>query len=298
MAAAMRSADFTRTAATLPALYHQDLASYEQLDGYLGLADTLHEAMLEFIEDLEFAVGPDAALRWPTDVPLHIGADALLAELNARYDALAQWFAYETPGSWGGGEQGLATRRLFLARAARLWRRRGTPSGFVDWFCLYFGITEPEHRPYLLEHFKVPGGIFDAQPFTGTLFVPNSEPFEDYRRRLEAAQFARWYAPAHVALRVCYVEVGALENDFGLGAPATLDPDAGEGAVAAYAEAVAQQARDLRALACSVVSVVNHTNGITIYGCGLEGDTPERAVDLLDLGKLPTTPTSLTEDLS
>jgi len=115
----MRSADFTRTAATLPALYHEDPVSYEQVDGYLGLADTLHEAMLELIEDLEFGVGPDAALRWPTDVPLHAGADTLLAELNARYDALAQWFAYETPGSWGGGEQGLAARRQFLAKAAK-----------------------------------------------------------------------------------------------------------------------------------------------------------------------------------
>jgi len=294
----MRSADFTRTAATLPALYHEDPVSYEQVDGYLGLADTLHEAMLELIEDLEFGVGPDASLRWPTDVPLHAGADTLLAELNARYDALAQWFAYETPGSWGGGEQGLAARRQFLAKAARLWRRRGTPSGFIDWFCVYFGITEPEHRPYLLEHFKVPGGTFDAEPYTATLFVPNSAPFQDYRRRLEAAQFARWYAPAHVALRVCYVDVGAIESETGLAEPAVLAPDGNDDAVTEYAKKAAQQAIDLRGLACSVVSVVNHSNGITIYGCVLDGETTERAIDLLDLGKLPTTPTSLTEDNS
>jgi len=294
----MRSPDFTRTAATLPALYHEDLASYEQLDGYLGIADALHEAMLELLEDLEFAVGPDAALRWPTDVPLDVGADALLAELSARYDALAGWFAYETPGSWGTAEQGVATRRLFLSKAARLWRRRGTPSGFIDWFCVYFGITEPDERPYLLEHFKVPGGTFDAEPFTGTLFVPNSEPFEDYRRRLEAAQFTRWYAPAHVALRVCYVSVGAIEAEVGLLNPPILVPDATDDEVDDYADRVAQHAIDLRTLACSVVSVINHSNGILIYGCGLEGDVPERSIDLLGLGKLPTTPTSLTEDIS
>jgi len=294
----MRSPDFTRTAAVLPALYHEDLESYEQLDGYLGLADAVHEAMVELLEDLEFAVGPDAALRWPTDLPLDVGADALLAYLTARYDALATWFAYETPGSWGAGEAGVATRRLFLSKAARLWRRRGTPSGFVDWFCLYFGIVEPDERPYLLEHYKVPGGAFDAEPFTGTLFVPNSEPFTDYRRRLEAAQFARWYAPAHVALRVCYVSVGSLEAEPGLIDLPTLEPDATAGEVTTYAGRVAQHAIDLRTLACKVVSVVNHSNGIRIYGCDLEGDEPERSIDLLGLGKLPTTPTSLTEDIS
>ena len=57
----MRSPDFTRTAATLPALYHEDPSSYEQIDRYLGLADALHESMLELLEDLEFAIGPDAA---------------------------------------------------------------------------------------------------------------------------------------------------------------------------------------------------------------------------------------------
>jgi hypothetical protein len=168
----------------------------------------------------------------------------------------------------------------------------------VDWFCVYFGITAPTERPYLLEHFKVPGGTFDAEPFTGTLFVPNSEPFEDYRRRLEAAQFARWYAPAHVALRVCYVDVDAIEAEVGLIDPPILDPDATDDEVAEYAGKVAQHAIDLRTLACTVVSVVNHSNGIRIYGCALDGDVPERSVDLLGLGKLPTTPTSLTEDIS
>jgi hypothetical protein len=298
MGDAMRSPDFTRTATTLPALYHEDPQSYQQLDGYLGLADALHEAMLELLEDLEFGVGPDAALRWPTDLPLDVGADALLGELTSRYDALATWFGYETPGSWGAAESGVATRRQFLSKAARLWRRRGTPAGLIDWFCLYFGITEAQERPYLLEHFKVPGGTFDAEPFTGTLFVPNSAQFEDYRRRLEAAQFTRWYAPAHVALRVCYVSLGSLETEIGLLNPPTLEPDATDDEVDDYSELVAQQAIDLRTLACSVVSVVNHSNGIRIYGCGLEGDEPERSIDLLNLGKLPTTPTSLTEDIS
>jgi len=292
----MRNADYTRTAATLPAVYSEDASSYAQLDAYLGIADTLHQAMLELLEDLDFAIGPDAALRWPTDLPLQAGADALLANLAARYDALATWFAFEVPGSWGVTEEGVATRRLFLGKAARLWRRRGTPAGFIDWFCVYFGIDVAEHRPYLLEHYKVPGGAYESEPYTGTLFVPNSEPFEDYRRRLEAAYFARWYAPAHVALRVCYVPVGAIESELGLATPAILPATATSGEVTLYAEAVAKQVRDLRTLLCNVVSMVDHGNGIRIYGCGLPGDEPERSVDLLGIAKLPTTPTSLQED--
>lgn len=292
----MRSADYTRTAATLPAVYNEDAVSYSQLDAFLGLADALHQGLLELLEDLSFATGPDAALRWPTDLALNTGADALLADLAERYDALAQWFAFETPGSWGVAEQGVATRRLFLSKASRLWRRRGTPAGFIDWFCVYFGIDSSQHRPYLLEHFKVPGGGFEAEPYTATLFVPNSTPFADYRRRLEAAQFARWYAPAHVAVRVCYVPVGAIEAEIGLADPAQLPANPTAAQYSQYVTDAVQQSIDLRTLACNVVSVVDHGNGIHIYGCGLPGDEPERSIDLLGIAKLPTTGTSIEED--
>lgn len=284
----MRSADYTRTAATLPALYQDDAASFAQVDAFLGLADDLAESMVATIEELASLMGPDAVLRWPHDVPLSAGSTALLASLTERYDALGEWFAFDVPSSWGQGEVGVAARRRFLAKAARLWRRRGTPRGFVDWFCTYFDIQSPEDRPFLLEHFKIPGAPLSALPYTATLFVPNSPRFVDYRRRVETSQFVEWYAPAHLAMRVCYVAVGDLE---GLPAVATLSPT--ETDVTAYREALFTQLMLLRELACSVVSVVDHANGIHLYGCDPATVPPidlgePRSVDHLSVGHLPT----------
>lgn len=286
----MRSADYTRTAATLPALYQEDAESFAQVDAFLGLVDELNEATLGAIEGLAFGLGPDAALRWPHDVPLGAGSEALLAALLARYDELTQWFAFSAPGSWGTGEGAIAARRRFLAKSARLWRRRGTPRGFVDWFCTYFDLTTQAQRPFLLEHFKVPGGVFAPEDFTGTLFVPASDTFGDYRVRLEAAQFAQWYAPAHVALRVCFVAEGFLDTLLPLTAPATLPASPTAAQITTYETAVIAHAQALRELACTVVSLVDHANGIHIYGCPAEPeDTAERSIDRLDVGKLPTT---------
>jgi len=299
----MRSADYTRNAATLPALYQDDAASFAQVDAFLGIADDLNEALVDTLGSLAWDIGPDAALRWPSHVPLGAGRDELMADLTARYDLLTQWFALDAPGSWGLGETGVAARRRFVSRAARLWRRRGTPRGFVDWFCTYFGIEASTERPFLLEHFKVPGGVLDAEPYTATLFVPNSSPFADYRRRLEAAQFARWYAPAHVVVRVCYVEMGRLETLLPFTSPATLPATATTTELNTYAGLIRDHATLLRELACTVVSVVDHGNGIRIYGCAEDGEEPftppfdptthtERPIDHLDVGSLPTTETT------
>ena len=284
----MRSPDFTRTAATLPALYQDDAPSFAQVDAYLGLADDLAEAVVAQLEGLSFALGPDAAATWPHDLPLDAGSGALIASLTERYDELARWFAFTVPTSWGDGESAVGARRRFLAKAARLWRRRGTPRGFLDWFCTYFHLTEAAERPFLLEHFKVPGGVFAPGPYTATLFVPATATFADYRRRVEASEFVRWYAPAHVAMRVCYVAPGALEE---LPTPATLAP--AETDLTAYSNALFTQLIALRELACSVVSLVDHENGIHLYGCD-PGTIPPaglgepRSIDHLSVGHLPT----------
>jgi hypothetical protein len=300
----MRSPDYTRLAQQLPALYQEDPGSFAQLDAYLGIADELNEAIAAALEDAALTHGPDAALRWPGGLPLAAGPDALIAELLARYDELAQWAAFAPPAWWGADESAVVARRRFLSRFARLWRRRGTPRGFVDWFSEYFGLAaeslDPDDvalRPILLEHFTVPGGSTINVPYTATLFVPvdprdpatlpvgaRPEPgFRDYERRLRAAEFTRWYAPAHVWVRVCFVSRGFLAGLTPYTSPAVLAAGATAAQVTAYEAQVVSHMAFLLDVLCDVVSVVDHAGAIHVYRCGAD----ERVVDQLGVGRLP-----------
>lgn len=279
----MRSPDHTRLAAQLPAVFHDDGASFAQVDAFLGLADELSHAIVERLEDLLMTLGPDAMLRWPTDVPLDAGADALLASYLATYDEVAAWLSFTYPASWTADEPGLARRREFLARSARLWRRRGTPRGFLSWFALYFDVADT-HLPHLLEHFKAPGSGVTGEPYTATLFIPSTTQFSQWGRREEAADFVRQYAPAHVSMRVCFVTPGMFTTLGVFAAPPTLPDNPSEAQLAAYAADVATKQADLNGLLCSAVSVVSHDSGIHVYECLDEG----RTVDRLDVGLLPT----------
>lgn len=275
----MASADYTRLALHLPAVYQDDVASFAQIDAYLGLVDELNHAYVERLEDLALTLGPDAALRWPTDVPLDAGGDAVVAAYLGLYDEVATWGGFRFPASWSEDEDGVLLRRQLLARMARLWRRRGTPRGFLDWFCLAFGIA-PDRRPYLLEHFKVPGPQIEDPELTGTLFVPSTAQFSDYRRRREAVEFVGWYAPAHVALRVCWTR-----PDFVPPAPPPVPAEPMSAATRSQFESDVDDYRaDLRALLCSITSFIDHANGIRIWECIDEG----RPIDRLDVGHLPT----------
>ena len=280
----MRSPDYTRLSAQLPAVYQEDAVSFAQVDAYLGLADELSRAAVERLEDLLMVTGPDAVLRWPADLPLDAGADALLAAYLEAYDEVATWASFTFPASWTRDEAGLGRRREFLARCARLWRRRGTPRGFLSWFCLYFGIGATDPAPYLLEHYKAPGVSFTGEPWTATLFVPSTTAFEAWGRREEAADFVRRYAPAHVLMRVCFVDPAVFEDLAVLASPPTLPEHPTGPDLTDYASAVEQRQKDLNALLCSVVSVVSHDSAIHIYECIDEG----RNIDRLGVGLLPT----------
>lgn len=280
----MRSPDYTRLSAQLPAVYQEDAVSFAQVDAYLGLADELNHAVVERLEDLALAVGPDATLRWPADLPLDAGADALLGSYLDAYDEVATWASFTFPASWPSSEGGLERRREFLARCARLWRRRGTPRGFLSWFSLYFGLMPGDPAPYLLEHYKAPGPSFTGEPWTATLFVPSTPDLEAWGRREEAADFVRRYAPAHVLIRVCFVDPAVFDDLAVLASPPSLPDKPTATDVATYAEAVEQQQNDLNALLCSVVSVVSHSSAIHIYECIDEG----RSTDRLGVGLLPT----------
>lgn len=279
----MHSPDYTRLASQLPALYQDDAASYAQIDAFLGLADELSHAHLERLEDVALQVSPDAMLRWPPEVPLDAGADALLASYIETYDVVASWLGFVFPAGWPRTEAGLGKRREVLARMTRLWRRRGTPRGFLDWFCRYFDVAEA-NRPLLVEHFKAPGMQFPDEPWTGTLFLPSTTQFDNFARRREAVEFVDWYAPAHVWIRVCFVDPGFFAAHGFLLAPPTLPANATQDDVKAYAAEVVTHQKDLNGLLCSVVSVVSHANGVHIFECIDDG----RGIDRLGVGLLPT----------
>lgn len=277
----MRSPDYTRLAAQLPPVYQEDIASFAQIDAYLGLADELNHAVVEHVEDLLSALGPDAVLRWPTDVSLDAGPDALLAAYLATYDEIASWVSFAFPASWPRDEDGLLRRREFLARCARLWRRRGTPRGFLSWFSLYFGLDT--QLPYLLEHYQAPGAAITGEPYTATLFVP-IEPFAEWNRREEAVDFVNRYAPAHVLMRVCFVHFKDLEATGVFGVHPILKAGASATELKAYQKELASQQANLNGLLCTVVTVVSHSSGVHIHECIDAG----RAIDRLDVGLLST----------
>ena len=278
-----RAPDWTRLSAQLPPVYHEDGESFAQVDAFLGLADELGRAVVERLEELLIDLGPDAVLRWPADVPLDGGGDALLASYLRTYDVVASWVSFAFPRSWPTDGSGLARRREMLARSARLWRRRGTPRGFLSWFSLYFGLGDAE-RPYLLEHYKAPGAEITGEPWTATLFVPATEAFEAWERRVEAAGFTQRYAPAHVWVRACFVDPLAFAGLAALANPPVLPEDPSPAELADYETAVADAQADLNGLLCSVVSEVTHAGGVHVGDCIDSG----RAIDRLDVGRLPT----------
>ncbi len=265
--------DYTRLSAHLPAIYADDAASFAQVESYLGLIDDLNRAYVERLAELATWLSPEAVALWPGDRRIDAGGDAVLSRYRDVYDGLARWFAFTYPTSWGTGADSLAQRRDFLARAARLWRRRGTPRGFVDWFVFWFRVA-PADRPFLVEHFKfgTPTSTTGTGPdpeLRATLFVPSTAQFSDFNRRKEAIAFGDRYAPAHVQLRVCWVRPGW-----------NLGTVPGQGATQSDIDAYVKR---VNGILCSLVSFVDHANGIRIWECIDEG----RPVDRLNVGQLP-----------
>jgi hypothetical protein len=148
---------------------------------------------------------------------------------------------------------------------------------------VYFGLEIERSRPVLLENFKTATPTSVPQPFEATLYVPNTEQFNHYRRRLEASDFVRWYAPAHVAMRVCYVDVDTFDTYKPFTTPAVLAEGALLPAVKAYGLLVADHAAIVDKLACDTVSIVTHDNAI--HTCKGE----DVATNHLGVGMLPHT---------
>lgn len=259
----------------LPAVYRRDTESFSQIEGYLGLVDELSRAYTSRLDDIASWLSPDATEMWPPGIPIGATHDAVLDRYASLFDEIARWFGYVFPGSWNDANQGLAHKREFLLRAARIWRRRMTPRGLLDWICLAFEIAEPD-RPILLEHFKfgrpeTAGGELGEEPFLrATLLVPSSDQFTDYARRRELLEFVDVSAAAHVYVRVCWVEQG-----FTLAPPdPTNESDR------------ADFEKEIRELLCSHVSDIPYESGAGAPACAKEGSPKDR----LGIARLPTKP--------
>ncbi|MFI9550362.1 hypothetical protein [Nonomuraea endophytica] len=269
------AAEHTPVAAGLPGVFAAHGDSFAQVEGFLAMVDELHRGYLDRLADLPAWLSP-AGSAWPPGTSPQAGGDVVLNRLAELYDELAAWFGFVLPGSWSGPGAGLARERAFLEKAARLWRRRGTPRGFADWFCLWFGVTAGAERPVLLEHYKYgtpegSGGETGPDPaLRATLLVPATERFSDPAVRAEAALFVDRYAPAHVLMRLCWAR-----PDF------TLGDVPGPGADPA---AVEQFRTRVRGLLCSMVDFIDHQSGVRVWECVDEG----RAIDRLDVGRLPS----------
>lgn len=263
-------ADYVALAQELPAVYQDDAASFAQLDGYLSLVDEVLRTYAEEVADVPSWLSP-AASTWPPGVRVDAGADEVHDALVELYDVLAGWFAFRVPGSWREDAAGMVRRREFASRAVRLWRRRGTPRGFVDWFCLYFGVQTVATRPVLLEHFKYgTPAVSEGAPapwLRATLYVPTTAQFRQYARRAEAAAFVQRYAPSHVLMRLCW---GGVPLDLPGAPPARAN--------------LARHRKEMRARLCGLIDRIDHDVALHLGECVDEGWPRDR----LDVGRLPT----------
>lgn len=258
-------------ASHLPGFYREDTESWSEICGFLGLLDDLFRGYLDTLDELPVWLSPYARqARVPGTAP-----DTAAARVRDRYrsalDSVAGWFDFCPPAGWSQDddpEAELDRRREFLLRVARLWRRRGTPRGFVDLFSVRFGLEEAEARPVLLEHFRYrpasaydddagDGGAEDPYALRVSLLVPVTATFREHRVRKEAVQFVARHAPAHLLTRVCWVP-----DDFALD---LSSPD------------------EVRDVLGHLGSFVPHPDGIHLVA----EETGARVLDRLDAGRLP-----------
>jgi hypothetical protein len=314
------STRYTDLAEHLPSLYQEHEASWEQVRSYLSLLDQWSLKYLDQLEQALVWLSPTAsereagsnadretgrgrvrlsptALERVAEVPGGFVANgesekdkdretrALFARLELCRQ-LASWFGLEFPPNWeepldADRHRELKRKVEFLRHVPRLWRRRGTPQGFVQWFCLYFDVPS-DHRPILLEHFQfMPAMIEIAERQRAasrvTLIVPVTAGFDALLRRREVAEFLLRHAPAHLMFRVCFVS-GKLETMLRTEYGKLQEPDSREAARKWIVENILAQATDF----------VSHDEGLTIYGCA--NDAKVREQDRLGGGRLPGSP--------
>lgn len=287
---------YTDLAEHLPSLYQEHEASWEQMRSYLSLLDQWSLNYLDQLERALVCLSPTVPEK-PAETPgeLVVNGDGGKEgaceerEVFGRLELcqqLASWFGFEFPPNWaesldGNRERELDRKMAFLRHVPRLWRRRGTPQGFLQWFCLYFDVPS-DHRPILLEHFQFMSAmteIAEQQRAASrvTLIVPVTAGFDALLRRREVAEFLKRHAPAHLMFRVCFV-TGKLETMLRTEYGKLQDPDSREAARQWIVQNILTRATDF----------VSHDEGLTIYECA--NDSKVREQDRLGGGRLPGSP--------
>ena len=193
--------DYLPLPAHLPAVYADDAASFAQLESYLGLVGRSQPGVPRADRragDMAQPGGRRPVARRPADRRRRRRGPRSVSRRVRRARPLVRVHVPALVGNRTPTRS--AQRREFLARAARLWRRRGTPRGFVDWFVFWFRVDAAD-RPFLVEHFKFgmptgSAGEQGADPSSrATLFVPSTEQFSDFSRRREAIALRRPLRP-------------------------------------------------------------------------------------------------------
>lgn len=271
----MPSPDYLPLALDLPAIYRDDQASFAQLDSYLALIDTLLRDDLADLFDIELWLSPDGLTMWPPGVSPDSPPAGVHRAYLACQDELAAWTGFAFPVGWPQDDVGLRKRRTYLQRAARLWRRRGTPAGLVDWFSLAFDSALGGEKPRLIEHYKVadplaPETVEDEPWLRATLFVPDNGDFGALSLRRQAIAFVDRYAPAHVHVRVCWYRPDAFVF------PAAPTSGSTQTQVTAWQT-------QIRKVLCELVNVTDHAHAIRVWECIGKGEAKDR----LGVGTLP-----------
>jgi hypothetical protein len=257
----------------LPAVYQTDADSWEQVRGYTGLVDDLGRAALAGLEDLPLWLSPDARELHPPGLPAGASADEVYARYLALADELADWFGFEYPETWSvpsDRERELDRKLEFCRRAARFWRRRGTPRGFYAWLCYWFELVDRVDRPAMIEHYAIRANASDPDEGARrvTLLVPRGTAFARYERRRELVRFVDRHAPAHLVFQICWIHPADLANLY----PAPTD-------------SAATKRTKLRALVDTVGDFTPEADGIHLE----LSPFPNRPLDRLGHGTLPGT---------
>lgn len=153
----------------LPEIYRRDSRSWEQIQDYMGMVDSLCRQYLNDLIEFPLWMSPAALDLFPPGSSFTQSARKIAEQQNAALDEVARWMAFDFPQHeiWQINRsdnvqqcrQVLERKADLLRRLPKLFRERGTPKGFLAFFCFCFGLDPRSENecPILIEHFNYRG---------------------------------------------------------------------------------------------------------------------------------------------